>query len=246
MGGVATLNAGFWILRVQENVFDLSFHNVYGLGSGRFPSIGMLMSRPREFDPHQVLDAALLAFWRAGYDGCSVSDLVEATGVQRQSLYNAYGDKRGLFDAVLARYRLRLAAGLEELKHPSAGLETLREYFEGVLATQRAHDVGACLLVKTAFTPQMEDPVLAAVVTEGAAQVRRAITKVLRQARARGELAPGIDPAATAAYLYTVVNGLSALSSTSARAPVRAVLTQAFAPLSARPKAPEAETNTEA
>jgi len=62
------------------------------------------LARTPEFDQEQVLDAALHAFWRKGYEATTLSDLLEATGLARQSLYNTFGDKRALFLASLRRY----------------------------------------------------------------------------------------------------------------------------------------------
>jgi len=61
------------------------------------------MARPRNFVEEEVVDSAAAAFGRLGYTGCSVDDLVEATGLQRGSLYKVFGSKRGLFEKVLAK-----------------------------------------------------------------------------------------------------------------------------------------------
>jgi AcrR family transcriptional regulator len=61
------------------------------------------MARPRNFDEENVIERAAGAFGRLGYMGCSVDDLVEATGLQRGSLYKVFGSKRGLFEKVLQR-----------------------------------------------------------------------------------------------------------------------------------------------
>ncbi len=68
------------------------------------------MARPREFDEEEVLEAAMVAFWERGYEATSVADLMTATGLQKGSLYKAFGDKRRLFDRALERY---LEAGVE-------------------------------------------------------------------------------------------------------------------------------------
>lgn len=62
------------------------------------------MARPREFDEQAVLDAAIQCFWRRGYEATSVRDLVEKTGITSASLYNAFGDKRALYQRALDRY----------------------------------------------------------------------------------------------------------------------------------------------
>src|ERR1700675_2765436 len=62
------------------------------------------MGRPRSFDVDRALDRALRVFWRKGYEGASLSDLTKAVGVNRPSLYAAFGDKEALFRKVLGRY----------------------------------------------------------------------------------------------------------------------------------------------
>jgi TetR/AcrR family transcriptional repressor of nem operon len=62
------------------------------------------MARPREFDENAVLDAAAQRFWIYGYEATSVRDLAQGMGITGASLYNAFGDKRSLFQRALARY----------------------------------------------------------------------------------------------------------------------------------------------
>ena len=62
------------------------------------------MARPREFDEEAVLDAAVQCFWEHGYEATSVRDLIEKTGITGASLYNAFGDKRALYQRALDRY----------------------------------------------------------------------------------------------------------------------------------------------
>jgi TetR/AcrR family transcriptional repressor of nem operon len=62
------------------------------------------MPRTREFDTEKVLDAATAAFWEHGYEGTTLRELMEATGLQKGSIYQAFGDKHSLFVAVLKRY----------------------------------------------------------------------------------------------------------------------------------------------
>src|SRR5271155_5916307 len=76
--------------------------------NGKMPAAwvtgGVRMARPREFDEGAVLDAAVLCFWSRGYEATSVRDLVEKTGITAASLYNAFGDKRALYQRALDRY----------------------------------------------------------------------------------------------------------------------------------------------
>lgn len=176
------------------------------------------MARPREFDEAHVLEQALRVFWRAGYEGASIAELSAATGLSRQSLYNAFTDKHGLFEAVLACYVARVTESLAPLERPGAGLAELRRYMAGTLALLAEDGIGACLLVKTAFGPEAAHPEVRRVVEAGAGLVRDRFARVISGAVARGELASTVSPDETAAYLYAVLHGLSALIRTGCAA----------------------------
>src|ERR1700747_2087986 len=79
------------------------------------------VGRPRAFDVQHALDQALKVFWRKGYEGASLPDLTRAMGINRPSLYAAFGNKEALFRKALARYD-RGPAGYtyKALKQPTA------------------------------------------------------------------------------------------------------------------------------
>src|SRR5215470_6493052 len=111
------------------------------------------MARPRQFDPDEVIDRSMREFWERGYRDTSVDDLVEVTGVQPGSLYNAFpGGKRGLFLKALDRYsKLVVPEKLGALEDVGAGLAELRAYFDGLvddLITPEGRM--GCLMVNTA------------------------------------------------------------------------------------------------
>jgi len=194
------------------------------------------MPRAREFDEAQVLDRALDVFWRRGYDGTALSELVEATGLQRQSLYNAFTDKHGLFQAVLARYTAHVGASLTPLDTESAGLAELRGYLSDVLERLRADGVGGCLIVKTALGPEVAHGDVRRAVDAGAELVRGCFARVLSRERQRGKLAASVMPAEGAAFLYAVLHGLSALLRTGGTpGQVEAAIDRAFASLAPAP-----------
>src|SRR5687768_2471443 len=82
--------------------------------------------RPRAFDEQAALEAALGVFWRKGYEGASLSDLTEAMGINRPSLYAAFGNKEALFRRVLERYAQGPACYVRE----AAEAPTARGVFE--------------------------------------------------------------------------------------------------------------------
>ena len=93
------------------------------------------VGRPRRFDPDAVVDGAMRTFWERGYRDTSVERLVEVTGVNPGSLYNAFeGGKRGLFMESLQRYSdLVVPEKLGALEAPEASLAEVRAYFDGLV-----------------------------------------------------------------------------------------------------------------
>ena len=87
------------------------------------------MVRPREFDRDEVLDRAMRVFWEKGYAATSTDDLLAAMNIGRQSLYNAFGDKRRLYLEALERYQANSTSGhlgrLNGAASPLAGIEAL-------------------------------------------------------------------------------------------------------------------------
>ena len=91
------------------------------------------MGRLQTFDSTTVVQSARDVFWDLGYDGASLADLEAATGVNRSSLYHAFGSKRGLFDAAVADYRATvIRPRLQSLHAPGAGRAELLAYFEEI------------------------------------------------------------------------------------------------------------------
>ena len=90
------------------------------------------LGRPREFDPEVALERALEAFWTHGYDATSITDLLDATGLAKGSLYKGFGDKKHLFTLALDAYLADANSGLAEC---DASSETGRE--AGAMRTTR-------------------------------------------------------------------------------------------------------------
>src|SRR5688572_3296306 len=77
--------------------------------------------RPRSFDPDLALDRAMRIFWRQGFEGTSLADLTESMGINRPSLYAAFGDKAALFQRAVERYVALHASYVDEaLQEPTA------------------------------------------------------------------------------------------------------------------------------
>jgi len=92
------------------------------------------MGRVREFDEEKVLDAAMQLFWEKGYEATSLSDLTSRMGIQRPSIYSAFGDKKELFETALRKYtRSHAFETRTRLQSPQSVREAFRAFFENVI-----------------------------------------------------------------------------------------------------------------
>jgi AcrR family transcriptional regulator len=104
------------------------------------------MGRPKEYDRDDVLRKAMRLFWKKGYEGTHLAELVEETGLNRFGLYKEFGGKEGLFAEALDRYMIELQPLSSLLAREPLGLANIRAYSEALLDAKFIH---GCLLVNT-------------------------------------------------------------------------------------------------
>ncbi len=173
--------------------------------------------RPRAFNPDRALDAALNVFWERGYESASLADLTEAMGINKPSLYAAFGDKAELFHKVMDRYISRQSILWEQiLREPSARMAVERILNAVADSSTSGQNPRGCLLVQSALTCSPESDCikkdLALKRADGDAMLR---TRLAR-AQAEGELAPDVDVAALSRYFSTILRGISVEASAGA------------------------------
>ena len=95
------------------------------------------LGRPRSFETGKALDAAMKVFWCKGYEGASLSDLTKAMGINRPSLYAAFGDKEALFRKVLDRYDNGPAAYVREALNQPTARAAVEKLMEGAADWRR-------------------------------------------------------------------------------------------------------------
>jgi len=193
------------------------------------------MGRNREFDIDEALDAALQVFWRKGYDGASLPELTAAMGINRPSLYAAFGNKEALFCKALARYREGPAAYVRE----AVATPTAREMFERLLhgavdlMTDPKNPRG-CLIVQGGLTCAGDSDRIRVETAQMRETAMAAIQKRLSTAKADGELTARAVPRDMARYVMTMINGLSIQAGAGAtRAQLRRVADVALVGLGA-------------
>jgi AcrR family transcriptional regulator len=186
--------------------------------------------RPREFDVDQALDRALGVFWRKGYEGTTLPDLTKAMGINRPSLYAAFGSKEGLFRKALDRYDEGPAAYLcEALKEPTARAVAQRLLDGGIdVVTDRRNPRG-CLMVQGALAcGEAAESVREELISRRLAS-EAAIRKRFERALSDGELPADVHPADLARYIVAVLQGIAVQAAGGAsRAELRRVAAMAL------------------
>jgi AcrR family transcriptional regulator len=168
------------------------------------------MARPREFDIDKALDRALKVFWRKGYEGASLADLTEAMGINRPSLYAAFGSKEELFRKAVDRYVEGPAAYVREaLSEPTARAVAERWLRGSVELLGDKHHPRGCLVVQGALACSAETDSIRKELNARRAAGEAALRRRFERAIAEGDLPANADAADLARFLAMVTQGMS-------------------------------------
>lgn len=171
------------------------------------------MARPREFDEDAVLNMAIQCFWAQGYEATSIRDLVEQTGLTAASLYNAFGDKRSLYQKALDRY---VDGGIGdrinrcEKLAPRAAIEA---FFAEILKrslTDREHK--GCMLVNAALEMAPHDPEFREIVAGALMRIETFFLDCVVAGQAEGTVTSSITAKNIANHLLALLMGIRVLA----------------------------------
>ena len=167
--------------------------------------------RPRAYEPEVALGKALDLFRKDGFAATSLDDLSEATGMNRPSLYAAFGDKRELYIKSYERYRADARAAMIEIFRRELPIrERLKRIYAAALDIYMADksEPQGCFTVITAASEAVADPEIRAMVLDGFSELDKAFASCFRRAKERDELPPSADPAVlaqlAAATIHTI------------------------------------------
>lgn len=165
--------------------------------------------RPREFDTDQALAAALRVFWTKGYEGASLTDLTEAMGITRPSLYAAFGNKEALFRQALDLY------GEEKLAYVGQALaaETARgvasNLLYGAIDTVTGDECRGCMGVIASVACQSAEESIREDVTRRTESSRAALVARMERAIRDGDFTSPVEAEAMTRYLLAVLQGMA-------------------------------------
>ena len=160
-------------------------------------AISRRRGRPRAFEADTALIQAMDVFWSEGFAATSLDDISAATGLNRPSLYGAFGDKRALYLQAYRQYRKRVN---EQFAPLLAAREPLRTKLTRILTAaldlylSGADGPRGCFTVLSAASEAIADPDLHNLVSEAINGTDRALTRLFTDAQVTGELPNGADP----------------------------------------------------
>src|ERR1700729_2755526 len=168
--------------------------------------------RPRAYQPEIALGKALDLFRKDGFAATSLDDLSAATGMNRPSLYGAFGDKRELYLKSYERYRADARAAMVDIfKDQQPIRQRLARIYAVALDIYLSGDAGprGCFTVMTAASEAVADPQIRAMVLEGFAELDKAFAACFRIARENGELAKSADPVVLAQLASATIHTIA-------------------------------------
>jgi TetR/AcrR family transcriptional repressor of nem operon len=174
---------------------------------------GQPMAGVKQFDRDAVLDRAMAVFWQRGYEATSIQDLVEATGIKRGSIYGTFGDKQGLFSAVLDHYADRVGKPLmRELSDPDPRRALARMLAAIIERTCDPSLPRGCLNTNTALECPTTGETINRQIVAGFGRQEKGIRAVLRKAQLGVLLDSRTDLRALARFFMAVCHGMNVVN----------------------------------
>ena len=166
--------------------------------------------RPREFCTEAALAAALRVFWSKGYEGASLTDLTEAMGITRPSLYAAFGNKESLFRQALDLYEREKLAYIQVALNAPTGRQVAEQLLHGALDTMCSDcEPKGCLRVISSMACGTEAESVRKEVIARRASSQRAVIDRFERAKRDGDLPPNVSAEDLATYLSTLLQGIA-------------------------------------
>jgi TetR/AcrR family transcriptional regulator, transcriptional repressor for nem operon len=171
------------------------------------------MARPREFEEDAVLDAAIECFWNRGFEATSMRDLVEKTGITGASLYNAFGDKRSLYQRALDRYVEDSVADRLKRCEQLPPREAISAFFaEIVRRSLEDQDRKGCMLVNAALDVAPHDPGFQRSVAEVLLLIEAFFHRCVSEGQRQGTISSSLPAEEFARHLLGVLLGIRVLA----------------------------------
>jgi TetR/AcrR family transcriptional regulator, transcriptional repressor for nem operon len=172
------------------------------------------MAGKKSFQPEQALDKAMGLFWKQGYEGTSIEDLVQYMGLGRGSLYDTFGDKHALYLAALSQYLATYQAQAVEFLEQTGRLSEILERFFQAFIEELVSDPArrGCFLVNASVEMAPHDPEVNTIVQSALQEIEEGFYRLLIKAQVAGDLSWTQDPHQLAHFLSGVLVSIRVLA----------------------------------
>lgn len=172
------------------------------------------MARPLAFNQTQVLDNVVQLFWKQGFEATSMQDLVDATGLNRSSLYNSFGSKEALFLKAFDHYVAYFSSErLASLEAGERAQERIKAYFDDLVSFSCTRGKGlGCLLTNSAVELAPHDAIIESKLLTSFEKVRQRFLSILKDGQAQQEIATTKDTEALASFFLSTIQGIRVLA----------------------------------
>jgi len=172
------------------------------------------MARHKEFDETAALEAAMHTFWARGYEGTSLHDLESSMGLTRTSIYNAFGNKRQLFNQSITHYHQTVLASLMEILDKAPTIqEGIRKFLNGIIDLHfREDSPGGCLVVLSVLEREQHETETVMMLEHIVEHMQKVLQARIKQARNAGQLAREIDARSLSTSIVTAATGMMVMA----------------------------------
>ncbi|MDX8382408.1 MAG: TetR/AcrR family transcriptional regulator [Ghiorsea sp.] len=171
------------------------------------------MARQKLFNEEAVVENAMKVFWEKGYDSASISELLTKTGLNKGSLYHAFGSKEKLFTTTLRKYdcdyRQAIIAKLEALNNPQSAISGFFDAVVSETVSDQKHK--GCFIINTASEFAQHNEEVNTIVSNGIREIEGFFQRNIEVGQARNEISNQLDPNAIAKTLLSLIIAIRVL-----------------------------------
>jgi AcrR family transcriptional regulator len=166
--------------------------------------------RPSNFDHEEALEKALQVFWAHGYEGASMAELTEALGINKPSIYAAFGNKEELFRKALGKYLSGPLSYISEAMNQPTARETVETFLtKSAELLTNPNNPSGCMIVQGALTCGQGSSKIQQELKAYRHNLENSFTKRFELAKAQGDLPPEVNTKQLAKYIATIHQGMS-------------------------------------
>jgi len=173
--------------------------------------------RPRVFNMDEALDKALEIFWKRGYEGTSIGELSEKLGVNKPSLYAAFGNKEELFKKVLSKYTAGPVSFIRDVVNEPTAFKVAESFlYKSAEFLTDSQNPKGCMIVQAALSSAESSDQIKDLLIGFRAEYERSLAVRFEKAKKEGDLSTEMDPEYLAKYLATLHQGMSVQATSGA------------------------------